>query len=280
MQYVGSNGPLITMFCLLWWKNFIVESQSNEESITQITIPKLDARRVASAEPVRFTDLSTRNIACLVIKIYVPRFIGFVVNIGVLNSKCRPCYGRTCVTRALQVQPVMKQSSSLNFITVFTIKTLYFDSNLYLLLTDNGLCNLEVQCRIHKGSPVVPILSRMNPIPRIDATLLETYPSFFYENLVDFELRLNEATLNLHTHAWIFFRLSKAWVDGKKHFSECSLRIFIVRKMTGCGSYPYTQDSQDMLDSINSDPDFTHWVHGYDASAKHYLTQMLLPMLF
>ena len=26
----------------------------------------------------------------------------------------------------------------------------------------------EVQCRIHKGSPIIPILSRINPIPRID----------------------------------------------------------------------------------------------------------------
>ena len=31
----------------------------------------------------------------------------------------------------------------------------------------NGLCNPEVQCRIHKGSPEIPILSRINSIPRI-----------------------------------------------------------------------------------------------------------------
>ena len=32
-------------------------------------------------------------------------------------------------------------------------------------------------------------------------TLLEKYPIFFYENLVDFnEARLHEANLNLHTH--------------------------------------------------------------------------------
>jgi hypothetical protein len=42
--------------------------------------------------------------------------------------------------------------------------------------------------------------------------------------------------------------------------------------MTGSESYPYTQDSQDMLDSTNSDPDFINiiitgdesWVYGYD----------------
>ena len=33
----------------------------------------------------------------------------------------------------------------------------------------NGpLWNPEVQCHIHKGSPIIPILSRINPIPRID----------------------------------------------------------------------------------------------------------------
>ena len=37
-------------------------------------------------------------------------------------------------------------------------------------------------------------------------TLLEKYPTFFFlENLVDFnEAHLHEATLNLHTHTWIF----------------------------------------------------------------------------
>ena len=38
----------------------------------------------------------------------------------------------------------------------------------------------------------------------------------FSENLVDF----CEASLNLHTHAWIFSRLSIASVDGKQHLSD------------------------------------------------------------
>ena len=41
-----------------------------------------------------------------------------------------------------------------------------------------------------------------------NTTLLEKYPTlvFFCENLVDFnEAHLHEATLNLHTHTWVFF---------------------------------------------------------------------------
>ena len=35
-------------------------------------------------------------------------------------------------------------------------------------------------------------------------TLLKKYPTFFCENLVDFnEAQLHEATLNPHTHTWI-----------------------------------------------------------------------------
>ena len=46
-------------------------------------------------------------------------------------------------------------------------------------------------------------------------------PDFFCKNLVDFnEVRLHEATLNLHTHAWILSRLPIAPVDGKQHLSE------------------------------------------------------------
>ena len=42
---------------------------------------------------------------------------------------------------------------------------------LLLLLTNllHGLWNQEVQCRINKGSPIIPILSRNNPIPSIDS---------------------------------------------------------------------------------------------------------------
>ena len=33
---------------------------------------------------------------------------------------------------------------------------------------NHGLWNPEVQCRIHKGSPTIPILRRINPIPHIE----------------------------------------------------------------------------------------------------------------
>ena len=53
--------------------------------------------------------------------------------------------------------------------------------------------------------------------------------------------------------------------------------------MTGSGSYPYTQDSQDMLDSTNSDPDFMNtiiigdesWVYGYDPEPVIFLTMKI-----
>ena len=96
---------------------------------------------------------------------------------------------------------------------------------------------------------------------RILGTLLDKQRTFFYGNLVNFnEVRLYEAILKLHTHAWIFPHLSIASVDGKKHLSEVKfsalIKSFIVRKITGSGSYPYTQDSQDIFVSTTSAPDF------------------------
>ena len=50
--------------------------------------------------------------------------------------------------------------------------------------------------------------------------------------------------------------------------------------MTGSGFYPCTQDSQDILDSTTSDPDFMNtiitgdepWVYGYDPEPIIFLT--------
>ena len=65
------------------------------------------------------------------------------------------------------------------------------------------------------------------------------------------EARLHEATLTLHTHALIFSHLLIVSVDGKQHLSEVvfsgSLRIFVVRKMTGSRSYPNIQDFSRMI---------------------------------
>jgi hypothetical protein len=36
-----------------------------------------------------------------------------------------------------------------------------------------GLWNPEVQCHINKGSPIFPILSRINPIAQIDTSLFK-----------------------------------------------------------------------------------------------------------
>ena len=48
-------------------------------------------------------------------------------------------------------------------------------SYLYFASLMDGLWNPEVQCRIHKGSPIIPILSRINPISRIDTYLFKVH---------------------------------------------------------------------------------------------------------
>ena len=39
----------------------------------------------------------------------------------------------------------------------------------------HGLCKPEVQWRIHKGSPIIPILSRIKSFPRIDTYLFKVH---------------------------------------------------------------------------------------------------------
>ena len=39
----------------------------------------------------------------------------------------------------------------------------------------HDLCNPEVQCRMHKYSPIIPILSQINPLPRIDIYFLKVH---------------------------------------------------------------------------------------------------------
>ena len=43
----------------------------------------------------------------------------------------------------------------------------------------HGLWNTEVQCRIHKGSPIISDLSRFNPIPLIDTHFFTVHPNIF-----------------------------------------------------------------------------------------------------
>ena len=94
------------------------------------------------------------------------------------------------------------------------------------------------------------------------------------------DTHLHETIFNLHTHVWILSRLSIASVDGKQHLSEVrfsSRRIFIVRKMTGSGSYPYTQDSSlVIMVFMKSGSLFLEcsmsWVYGYDPEPIIFLT--------
>ena len=62
----------------------------------------------------------------------------------------------------------------------FTKSVLWRDSgNVYMIRRNykkyvnqlHGLWNPEVQCRIHKGSPIIHIPSRLNLIPSIDTYL-------------------------------------------------------------------------------------------------------------
>ena len=108
-----------------------------------------------------------------------------------------------------------------------------------------------------------------------NTTLLEKYLTCFYENLMDFnETRLHDATLHLHMHAWFFPSLSIASIDGKQYLNEV-----VFSALVGFSLYPYTQDSQNMLDSTNSDPDFMNtiitgdesWVYGYDHEPVGFL---------
>ena len=45
-----------------------------------------------------------------------------------------------------------------------------------MLKIHNNESNQEVQCRIHESSPVIPILSRINPIPHIVCSLRSILP--------------------------------------------------------------------------------------------------------
>ena len=47
------------------------------------------------------------------------------------------------------------------------------------------------------------------------------------------EARLHEATLNLHTHACIFSRMSIASVDGKQYLSEVVFSAFVEFSLLG-----------------------------------------------
>ena len=46
---------------------------------------------------------------------------------------------------------------------------------IYLFIKVHDLWNPEVQCRIHEGSPIIPILGQINLIPRIDAYLFKVH---------------------------------------------------------------------------------------------------------
>ena len=56
----------------------------------------------------------------------------------------------------------------------------------------HGFWNSEVQCRIHKRSPIIAILTRINPIPPIDAHLFKIHSNKV--NLTLLEERVGNVT--------------------------------------------------------------------------------------
>ena len=57
----------------------------------------------------------------------------------------------------------------------------------------HGLCNPEVQCRIHKCPPIISILSEINSIPRIDNYFFKIHSN---TGLPEDLLNINSPTLN------------------------------------------------------------------------------------
>ena len=77
----------------------------------------------------------------------------------------------------IELQKVKVYSVFLIKITIYLWNSLMFET-VILNTRENflhGLWNPEVQCRIRKGFPVIPILRRIYPFPRIDK-ILETLP--------------------------------------------------------------------------------------------------------
>ena len=94
--------------------------------------------------------------------------------------------------------------------------------------------------------------------------------------------RFHEATLNHHTHAWIFPSLSIASYDSKQHLSEVVFSTLVGFSLYGKwgndlvpGSYPYTQDPSTVImvfvksGSLFMEPGMS-WVYGYDPGTKSF----------
>ena len=111
---------------------------------------------------------------------------GFHMKIGFQgNISQSPCKSPVLLTVVEIIQCLILTPISLSLIIILFLRihlgifcrfTCWnIENTIYLY----DLWNPEVQCRIHKGSPVVPILSRINPLARID-----TYFFKIHSNIV------------------------------------------------------------------------------------------------
>ena len=66
------------------------------------------------------------------------------------------------------------------YFSINKIITLFPWNSIQLKLYLHELWNPEVQCRIHKGSLIIPTISQINPIPGIDTYLHKGHPNCIF----------------------------------------------------------------------------------------------------
>ena len=116
--------------------------------------------RIPELPPCDITQQLQSTISC-----FNPRSLLFHTSFLTLQNK-KLSYSRSLLL-----------SFSLYLVFIYNHNTLicgfkYILIITYIKLQLHGLWNPEAQCRIHKDSPIIPILNRINPISRIDTYFL------------------------------------------------------------------------------------------------------------
>ena len=111
-------------------------------------------------------------------------------------------------------------------------------------------------------------------------SLLEKYPAFFFAKtwwisikpacMRDLEPSYTCVNFFLHVNSVSWWQAIFGWGSV-----QCSLRIFIVRIMTGSGSYPYTENSSPVVmvfmksGSLFMESSMS-WMYGYNPETKSF----------